>query len=335
MGEGAIEVEGLEKRFGDAGRARRSRLRRPAAVGLRPPRPQRRRQDHRRADPHDRLPPGRGSGFVLGHDVVRQARGPSSDRPGRPVRGGRPEPDRAGEPAADRTAGPVWTTSETMTTRGRAARSVRSRRRGRPARAHLLRGHAPPARRRRRARANGRRSCSWTSPRPDSTCTAGTRCGSMINELVAEGTTILLTTQYLEEADRLATTWRWSTGHGDRPRKPGRPEAQPREHGDRDRAGGRVSGRRRRRCWPGWSTPSPSVRAPRPAGLHRGPQLLVDVLRKLDNNGLSPASLAVTRTQPRRRVPRAHRPARGGGRRASDPSSRRPEAGDESPSSRR
>ena len=49
-----------------------------------------------------------------------------------------------------------------------------------------------------------RRCCSSTSRPPGSTRAAGSALWEMIEELVAGGTTVLLTTQYLEEADRLA-----------------------------------------------------------------------------------------------------------------------------------
>ncbi len=48
-------------------------------------------------------------------------------------------------------------------------------------------------------------SCSSsTSRRPASTRAAATRSGTIVRALVADGTTVLLTTQYLEEADQLA-----------------------------------------------------------------------------------------------------------------------------------
>ncbi len=46
--------------------------------------------------------------------------------------------------------------------------------------------------------------CSWTSPPPASTRAAATRCGMWCAPIAAEGTTVLLTTQHMEEADRLA-----------------------------------------------------------------------------------------------------------------------------------
>ena len=89
--------------------------------------------------------------------------------------------------------------------RPRAARALRPR--ARPAgRAgeDLLGRHAPAARPRRRARRHARRCCSSTSRRPAWTRAAGSTLWETIEELVADGTTVLLTTQYLDEADRLA-----------------------------------------------------------------------------------------------------------------------------------
>ena len=49
-----------------------------------------------------------------------------------------------------------------------------------------------------------RRSSSWTSRPPASTRAAATACGTSCASLVDDGVTVLLTTQYLEEADQLA-----------------------------------------------------------------------------------------------------------------------------------
>ena len=46
--------------------------------------------------------------------------------------------------------------------------------------------------------------CSSTSPRPASTRAAATTCGTSSASLTNDGVTVLLTTQYLEEADQLA-----------------------------------------------------------------------------------------------------------------------------------
>ena len=87
--------------------------------------------------------------------------------------------------------------------RGRAARAVRPRRRGRQDADHVLRRHAPPARPgddagRRPAGDLPRRADHRTGPAqpPD--------MWDIIRDLVADGVTILLTTQYLDEADQLA-----------------------------------------------------------------------------------------------------------------------------------
>ena len=77
-------------------------------------------------------------------------------------------------------------------------------RRRRPRRPDLLRRHAAPARPRRPRWSPARRCCSSTSRPPASTRAAGSRLWETIEALVAEGTTVLLTTQYLDEADRLA-----------------------------------------------------------------------------------------------------------------------------------
>ena len=64
----------------------------------------------------------------------------------------------------------------------------------------------------------GRRCCSSTSRPPGSTRQGRNDLWEVIEDLVADGTTVLLTTQYLEEADRLADH---IVGHrprlGDRP----------------------------------------------------------------------------------------------------------------------
>ena len=53
-------------------------------------------------------------------------------------------------------------------------------------------------------RRRARRCCSSTSRRPASTRAAASDLWQMLRELVRDGTTLILTTQYLEEADRLA-----------------------------------------------------------------------------------------------------------------------------------
>ena len=111
-------------------------------------------------------------------------------------------PDRPPEPgddrAAERPAPPPGAGAG-----GRAPRPVRSRRCGRPDAEGVLGRDAPPPRPRRRpgdpaAGALPRRADDRARPReqaPDA---------NMIHELVAGGVTLLLTTQYLDEADELA-----------------------------------------------------------------------------------------------------------------------------------
>src|SRR6266545_4865075 len=129
---------------------------------------QRGRQDDHRAHPHHAAVPRRGLG-----QGGRLRRGPRrggaafGHRAGRPVRGRRREPHRPREPRAGRPPVPP------------------ARRRG-----------APPRRRDARAvRADRRRRLD---PR------SRYALWDVIRELVNDGTTLLLTTQYLEEADRLA-----------------------------------------------------------------------------------------------------------------------------------
>ena len=133
----------------------------------------------------------------------------------------------------------------------------------------------------------------------------------VIERLVGEGTTVLLTTQYLEEADRLADTLvgaRPRPGH--RRGHPGRAEGQPRCH----RARGRLGNRRRRRahrspCWPR-SAPThrrstaPWSRSP----WTTGPRSAMAGLRSSTRRA-SPVRLHPPRAEPRRRLPGPHRPA--------------------------
>ena len=88
--------------------------------------------------------------------------------------------------------------------RRRAARAARPHRLRHRAGQDLLGRHATPARCRRQPDGQSRRSCSSTSRRPASTRVSRGDLWQMLADLVREGTTIILTTQYLEEADRMA-----------------------------------------------------------------------------------------------------------------------------------
>ena len=152
------------------------------------------------------LKPDAGRATVAGFDVVRQAQGaPPRHRPVRPVRGGRREPDRQREPVDVRPAVPA------AERRGPQARPASC--------SSSSTSSMPPtgsSRRIRAACAAGSTSASALIGRPrllflDEPTTGldpRSRLGmwDVIRALVREGTTLLLTTQYLEEADELADT---------------------------------------------------------------------------------------------------------------------------------
>ena len=107
----------------------------------------------------------------------------------------------------------------------------------------------------------GRRCCSSTSRPPGSTRAAAPSMWEFIADLVAGGTTLLLTTQYLEEADRLADRIVVidhgkviARGHRRRAEGPGRRRAA---RGHRRRGG--PARRRRAGCWPRSAGGEPQV----------------------------------------------------------------------------
>ena len=115
----------------------------------------------------------------------------------------------------------------------------------------------------------------------------------MIRELVDEGTTVLLTTQYLEEADKLAERIAVvDHGHVIADDRPSVLKAQLGEHrrGARLRGGG---GATRAVSLLARPTTAPSGTGPRSPDHERRPRVLIDVLRELDHADLSPATLAV------------------------------------------
>ena len=200
-----VLAEGLGKRFGDLWALARLDLDVPAGLGARPARPQRRRQDDRDPHPHHARrarPTARAQ--VAGHDVVAEPRavrariglaGQAATVDGLLTARAQPRAGRPALPPAPRRRPPA---------RRRAARAARAGRRRRPARQDVLRRHAPPARPRRQRWSPRRRCCSSTSRPPGSTPRAATSCGSCCASSSRDGTTLVLTTQYLEEADRLA-----------------------------------------------------------------------------------------------------------------------------------
>ena len=86
----------------------------------------------------------------------------------------------------------------------RAARALRPHRGRRPAREDVLGRHAPPAGPRGRARLPPAGDLPRRADHRAWTRARGSSMWETIEARVAEGTTVLLTTQYLEEADRLA-----------------------------------------------------------------------------------------------------------------------------------
>ena len=123
------------------------------------------------------------------------------DRAVRAVRGGRRKPDRPREPRDGRA--PVPPGRAESATRAAELLSVRPGRGGRPAGRDLLRRHAPasgPGRRAGRPATGDlpRRAHDGAGPAQPAEPVG------VIEELVRAGTTVLLTTQYLDEADQLA-----------------------------------------------------------------------------------------------------------------------------------
>ena len=121
----------------------------------------------------------------------------------------------------------------------RAARPLPPRRGGRPARPRPTPAACAAASTSPAPWSPTRRCCSSTSRPPASTRAAAPTCGRSSSGLVAGGTTLLLTTQYLEEADRLADRDRRH-----RPRQGHRPGHRRRAQG----AGRRRAARGHRRA---------------------------------------------------------------------------------------
>ena len=134
-----------------------------------------------------------------------------------------------------------------------------------------------------------------TGPRP----ALPTGMWDMITELVGEGTTVLLTTQYLEEADHLADQIAVidhgrviAEGTSDELKDQFRRRAhRGRPRGDRRRAAARS---RRSRRWPTGRRPAmrgATIRVP----VRAGPGVLAEAVRRLDEAGVELEDLEVHR----------------------------------------
>ena len=174
-----------------------------------------------------------------------------------------------------------------------------------------------------RASSGARRSCSWTSPRPASTRASRLEMWDVIRELVNEGTTLLLTTQYLEEADRLADRIAVIDG--------GKVIAEGTSDELKARVGGEVlalrvadreRARRRRRArvlglGPGGGNVdnNDAARSTIPVGTE-GTAILTEAVRRLDDAGHPARRHRAAPADARRRLPVADRPRGRGGRTA-------------------
>jgi ABC-2 type transport system ATP-binding protein len=114
-----------------------------------------------------------------------------------------------------------------------------------------------------------------------------------IRELVAAGTSVLLTTQYLEEADRLAE--RLAVVDGGKIIAEGTPAELKSRLGNTviEIAMGEEGAARRAQSLLGTRDAGPEREGTMLRLSSDGPRVLMDVLRSLDAEGLSPASLAV------------------------------------------
>ncbi len=276
----AISCRGLKKHYGDVKAVDGLDLEVRRRGVLRPARPQRRRQDDDDRDPR-------------GPDDSRRGRGHRARPPLGQPRAGAPRAARRlapGEPA-DREAHGLRDAEPLplLLRAGRDPRSSswptsRSRRSATPAsassRAASASGSPSPA----RSRATPR-SCSSTSRRRASTRRAASSSGNGSRRYKAAGRTVLLTTHYMEEAERLCDRVA-IVDHGriialGTPGRAHRPAPRAAHHRVRDGARGLADdpgeGARRRRAPPartgaGCSRPPRSPRRCRPCSRRSTPR---------------------------------------------------------------
>ena len=171
---------------------------------------------------------------------------------------------------------------------------------GRPPGAHLLGRHAAPARPGRQPRRARPACCCSTSPPRASTPAAAPSCGRRSAASWRQGTDVLLTTQYLEEADQLA-----QQGRDHRP-GPG----HRRRHARRAQGAGRAA--TSSRSTPAGSRTCPPLAAALGPARRRGEPRIDDGARRvtIPSTAAGPPSPAAVRAARRdRRRGRRHRPA--------------------------
>ena len=203
-GDVAIEIEGLRKSYGDVEALCGIDLEVETGHRARPARPERRREDDRGADPDHaaaarrRQRPGRRP-----RRGRRRGRAARPDRPRRPVRRRRREPDRLREPRDGRPPLPPRQAAARASARPSCSSASTSPRRA----TGSAKTYSGGMRRRLDlAAALVARPPVLFLDEPTTGLDPRSRLGlwEMIEARVAQGTTVLLTTQYLDEADRLA-----------------------------------------------------------------------------------------------------------------------------------
>ena len=212
----AIQATGLVKHFGDVEAVKGVVARGAHRHRARSARPERRRQDHRRAHAHHDAPTRRRHARRCSASTCRKnpQRSGRDDRPRRPVRRRRREPHRAREPLAGRAGSPICRKPRST---GRAPTSCSSSSSSpTPPTArckHVLGRHAPAARPRRRARAPPAGAVPRRAHHRARPAGPQRALGRDRGSREPRAPRVLLTTQYLEEADRSPTTSR-SIDHG-------------------------------------------------------------------------------------------------------------------------